>query len=86
MHRGEPKAVQFDSVGKSDSVIDTTTGGTTPQRLPMLAFAALWLRYRETDARLLSGRFWDVMLWVSFLSFVGIGLYLAITKLGKLFG
>ena len=48
-------------------------------------FAVLWLRYRETDTRLLSGRFWDIMLWASFMSFVGIGLYLAITKLGKLF-
>ena len=53
--------------------------------LPMLAFAVLWLRYRETDTRLLSGRFWDIMLWASFMSFVGIGLYLTITKLGKLF-
>ena len=46
----------------------------------------LWLRYREGEARLQSGRAWDVMLWISFISFVGIGLYLAITKLGKIFG
>ena len=62
-----------------------TSGVFQSMLLPMLAFAALWLRYRETDARLLSGRLWDVMLWVSFMSFVGIGLYLAITKVGKLF-
>ena len=54
--------------------------------LPALGFAVLWLRYREKDSALLSGRVWDVMLWLSFLSFVGIGLYLAITKLGKIFG
>ena len=56
-----------------------------------LGFAVLWLRYLcfgvwEGEARLQSGRTWDVMLWISFISFVGIGLYLAITKLGKIFG
>ena len=51
-----------------------------------LGFAVLWMRYREGDPRLNSGKGWDAMLWVSFLSFVGIGLYLAITKLGKVFG
>ena len=38
------------------------------------------------EACLQSGRAWDVMLWISFISFVGIGLYLAVTKLGKIFG
>ncbi len=51
-----------------------------------LGFAVLWLRYREGERRLSSGRAWDVMLWISFVSFVGIGLYLAVTKLGKIFG
>ena len=51
-----------------------------------LGFAVLWLRYREGEACLQSGLAWDVMLWISFISFVGIGLYLAITKLGKIFG
>jgi hypothetical protein len=51
-----------------------------------LGFAVLWMRYRDGDPRLGSGKCWDVMLWVSFVSFVGIGLYLAVTKLGKVFG
>jgi uncharacterized membrane protein len=51
-----------------------------------LGFAVLWMRYRDGDSRLNSGKGWDVMLWVSFVSFVGIGLYLAVTKLGKVFG
>jgi hypothetical protein len=49
-----------------------------------LGFAVLWLRYREGESRLQSGRGWDVMLWVSFISFVTIGIYLAVTKLGKI--
>ena len=51
-----------------------------------LGFAVLWLRYSEGEKRLQSGLAWDVMLWVSFISFVGISLYLTITKLGKIFG
>jgi Mn2+/Fe2+ NRAMP family transporter len=40
--------------------------------LPMIATAAVILRYRRTDPRLLSGRFWDLLLWLSML-----GLYVA---------
>ena len=53
--------------------------------LPMLAFGILWFRYRRTDPRLAPGRVWDACLWLSFASFVAIGLYLAWTKLGDLF-
>jgi hypothetical protein len=40
--------------------------------LPMIATAAVVLRYRRTDRRLLSGRFWDIFLWLS-----TVGLYVA---------
>jgi manganese transport protein len=37
--------------------------------LPMLGVAALYFRYRRADARLLPGRLWDLMLWLSVLGF-----------------
>jgi Mn2+/Fe2+ NRAMP family transporter len=54
--------------------------------LPMLGVGILWFRYRRIDPRLAPGRLWDVFLWISFLSFVVIGVYLAWTRLGKLLG
>ncbi len=54
--------------------------------LPMLGFGILWFRYRRLDSRLAPGRVWDFFLWLSFLSFVVIGLYLAWSRLGKLLG
>lgn len=52
--------------------------------LPVVAFAALWFRFRHSDARLRPGRAWDVMLLMSFLCFVVIGVYIAVTKGGEL--
>jgi Mn2+/Fe2+ NRAMP family transporter len=54
--------------------------------LPMLGVGILWFRYRRIDPRLAPGRLWDVFLWISFSSFVVIGVYLAWTRLGKLLG
>jgi hypothetical protein len=48
--------------------------------LPLIAFAALWFRYKRSDARLRPGKLWDVMLILSFLGFVVIGIYIAWTK------
>ncbi len=33
--------------------------------LPMLAFAALYFRYRRCDPRIKPGRLWDLLLWIS---------------------
>ena len=33
--------------------------------LPMLAFAALFFRYRRCDPRIRPGWLWDVLLWIS---------------------
>ncbi len=33
--------------------------------LPMLAFAALFFRYRRCDSRIEPGPLWDVLLWIS---------------------
>ena len=50
-----------------------------------LGFAVLWLRYREGRLDCNRARVGcDVVDFVY--QFVGIGLYLAITKLGKIFG
>lgn len=48
--------------------------------LPMLAFGALWFRRRQPNPELRPGRAWDFGLGFSFLAFVAIGLYLAVTK------
>ncbi|MEM1354562.1 MAG: Nramp family divalent metal transporter [Planctomycetota bacterium] len=40
--------------------------------LPLLGVTALYARYRRTDARLLPGKVWDVMLWLSV-----VGLFMA---------
>ncbi|MEZ4703070.1 MAG: Nramp family divalent metal transporter [Rhodothermales bacterium] len=41
--------------------------------LPMLGIAALFFRYRRADERLLPGKLWDVMLWISCLGFLVAG-------------
>ena len=40
--------------------------------LPMLGIAVLYFRYRRSDKNLLTGRAWDIMLWIS-----SIGLFIA---------
>ncbi|HLU48329.1 MAG TPA: Nramp family divalent metal transporter, partial [Planctomycetota bacterium] len=41
--------------------------------LPMLAGAALWFRYRRSDARLAPSRVWDAFLWLSGLAMLVAG-------------
>jgi hypothetical protein len=51
--------------------------------LPMIATAAVYLRYRGTDRRITSGWAWDVCLWLSALGLflaASYGVYDAITK------
>lgn len=43
--------------------------------LPMLGFAALYFRYRRSDAALRPGRLWDAMLWLSFVGFLIVGFW-----------
>jgi len=50
--------------------------------LPMLAFAALWFRYRASHPQLVSRRLWDLGLWLSAMGLVIAGLWAALTKLG----
>ncbi len=43
--------------------------------LPMVAAAAVYLRYRRTDRRITPGLLWDIFLWVSMLGFFAAALY-----------
>lgn len=54
--------------------------------LPMLGFAALYFRYRRSEARLRPGRLWDFLLWISCLGFLIAGGYAAWDKLLGFFG
>ena len=49
--------------------------------LPVLGFAALWLRYRRTEPALRPGKAWDAMLWLSFAGFVVAGGWALATRL-----
>jgi hypothetical protein len=51
--------------------------------LPMLAAAAVYLRYRRTDPRLTPGRAWDAFLWLSLAGLTlaaGVGIWDALKK------
>ncbi len=47
--------------------------------LPMLAGAALYLRYRHTLAELKPGRAWDIALWLSGLAMLITGIWTVVT-------
>ncbi|WP_339910236.1 Nramp family divalent metal transporter [Symmachiella dynata] len=56
-------------------------GLTQAVMLPMLAFAALFFRYRMTDRRLCPGRLWDVLLIISCIGLTIAGVFTAFLKL-----
>lgn len=49
--------------------------------LPMLAFTAIYFRYRRIDQRVAPGRLWDFFLWLSALGMLIAGAWLALTKI-----
>ena len=49
--------------------------------LPMLAYAALYFRYRRCHPQLLPGRWWDFFLWVSSVGLVIAGVWAALSRL-----
>ena len=66
----------------ADPVALVLLGGTMQAvMLPMLAFAALYFRYRLSDARLRPGRAWDILLFVSSLGLILAGVWGAYSKL-----
>ncbi len=51
--------------------------------LPMLAGAALYFRYRRSDAKLAPGRLWDSLLWISALGMLIAGIATAVMAYTK---
>lgn len=47
--------------------------------LPLLGAAALYFRYRRSDANLRPGRLWDAMLWIAFGAFLVVGGWSVVT-------
>ena len=43
--------------------------------LPLLAIAALYFRYKQTDKPLQPGAIWTVFLWVSAVAMASVGLF-----------
>ncbi len=69
-----------------DPVAAVLLGGTMQAiMLPMLAFAALYFRYRLTDRRLQPGRLWDALLMLSCIGLVIAGAWKAYGEMAKFF-
>ncbi len=51
--------------------------------LPMLAIAALFFRYRRCDPRLMPGRLWDVLLWISAAGMFVAGVWTLLSQITK---
>ncbi len=62
----------------------TVGGFAQALTLPMIAIAAIYLRYRRTDPRLTPSRVWDVFLWLSLGVFLIAAAYGLWEQLGKL--
>ncbi len=62
------------------------SGAAQAIMLLMLGVAVLWFRYRRSDKRLLSGRLWDALLWISCIGLVIAGLWTLVEQIRKLTG
>ncbi len=49
--------------------------------LPVMAFTAIWFRYKKCDPRIMPGTAWDVMLWISGIGMFIAGIWVAVTTL-----
>ena len=49
--------------------------------LPMLAYAALYFRYRRCHPELRPGRWWDLLLWVSSVGMIIAGIWAALSRI-----
>ena len=57
------------------------SGSMQALMLPIVGFAVLFFRYKQSDSRLGYSKLWDVFLWVSFVSFIVIGSYQLYSKI-----
>lgn len=70
-------------VSLGNPVTMVTIGGLMQAvTLPLIAAAAVFLRYKRTDQRLTGGMLWDLLLWLSMFGLVFAGGYLAADRLG----
>lgn len=67
---------------RSPGALILTAGVSQVLMLPMLAFAALWFRYKRSHPKLRPGRTWDVLLWLSSAGLFLAGTWAALTKIG----
>ncbi len=72
-------------MGLGSPVRMVTLGGLMQAiTLPLIAAAAVFLRYRRTDPRVTAGKLWDILLWISMLGLIFAGGYLGASQLGLL--
>jgi Mn2+/Fe2+ NRAMP family transporter len=51
------------------------SGSMQALMLPIVGFAVLYFRYKKSDKRIGYSKIWDFMLWLSFISFLVLGVY-----------
>lgn len=56
-------------------------GASLTLLLPVLAFSAVYFRYKFSDERLHTGLLWDIGLWISSVALFGVGIWLVLTVL-----
>jgi Mn2+/Fe2+ NRAMP family transporter len=57
-------------------------GATQTLMLPVLAFSALYFRYKHTSPALRPSKLWDALLWLSAVVLLVVGLWLAVQLMG----
>ena len=57
------------------------SGSMQALMLPIVGFAVLYFRYKLSDSRLGYSKVWDFFLWVSFVSFLIVGIYQLYSKI-----
>ena len=71
----------FYSFVKAPVFLILLSGLTQAIMLPMLAFAALYFRYRRCHPQLQPGRWWDLFLWLSSVGLIIAGVWAALTRI-----
>ena len=66
---------------KAPVVLILLAGVTQAIMLPMLAYAALYFRYRRCPPELCPGRWWDFFLWLSSVGLMIAGIWAALTRI-----
>jgi len=62
-------------IGRNPVVLVSIGGIAQALTLPMIASAAVYMRYKRTDRRITPGLIWDAFLWLSMIGLTGAALY-----------